>query len=45
MSAFAQGVSFPNANQDFKVSAVVDSGCFLTAENINFGVLMMPLID
>lgn len=34
-----------NKNTDIKVNADVDAGCFLTANNINFGILMMPLND
>lgn len=45
MSAFAQNTSTPKFNSDIEVKAVVDAGCFLTAENINFGVLQMPLQD
>lgn len=32
-------------NSDIKVTAKIDPGCFIEAENINFGVLMMPLTD
>lgn len=45
ISAFAQDTSTPKFNSDIEVKAVVDAGCFLTAENINFGVLQMPLQD
>lgn len=44
-NAFSQDNSVPKFNQDFKVSAVIEPGCFLTAENINFGVLQMPIQD
>lgn len=30
-------------NNDIKVQAVIESGCYLTANNINFGTLIMPL--
>lgn len=32
-------------NSDIKITAKIDAGCYLTAENINFGVLQMPLSD
>lgn len=32
-------------NSDIEIKAKVDAGCFLDAENINFGVLQMPLQD
>ena len=32
-------------NNDIKVTADIHAGCDLTADNINFGVLMMPLSD
>ena len=40
-SAFAQDPR----NSDIKVTADIHAGCDLTADNINFGVLMMPLSD
>lgn len=40
-SAFAQDPR----NSDIKVTADIHAGCDLTAENINFGVLMMPLTN
>lgn len=44
---FASTTSFAQdpRNSDIKVNAKVDAGCFLDAENINFGVLQMPLQD
>ena len=41
---FAQSSS-PQSNSDIEVTAVVEAGCYLTADNINFGVLQMPLND
>lgn len=43
-SAFAQSAT-PQSNSNLEVKAVVDAGCFLTADNINFGILMMPLTN
>lgn len=34
-----------SSNSNIELSANVDAGCFLEADNINFGVLMMPLTD
>lgn len=45
LSVSAQDTSTPKFNSDLEVKAVIDAGCFLTAENINFGVLQMPLSD
>lgn len=42
LSALAQSTT-PQSHSDIEVTAVVDAGCFLTADNINFGVIMMPL--
>lgn len=44
---FISQSSFANSsnNGDIKLSAKIDAGCFLTADNINFGVLMMPLTN
>lgn len=44
VASFAQS-SNPQSNSDLEVTAVVEAGCDLSAENINFGVLMMPLSD
>lgn len=44
VSVYAQETTyFPTSNME--VTAVVDAGCDLTAENINFGILAMPLQD
>lgn len=43
-SAFAQSAT-PQSNSNLEVTATVDPGCFLEADNLNFGILMMPLID
>lgn len=43
LSAFAQDTSIPKFNSDIEVTAVVDAGCFLTAQNLNFGVIQMPI--
>lgn len=44
VGAYAQEIPyFPTSN--IEVTAVVDAGCDLTAENINFGILAMPLSD
>ncbi len=32
-------------NETIEINAIVDAGCFLTANNINFGSLQMPLIN
>lgn len=40
-SVFAQDLH--NANSDIKVKATINAGCLLTTENINFGVLSMPI--
>ncbi len=32
-------------NETIVINAIVDAGCFLTANNINFGSLQMPLIN
>ncbi len=38
-------LGFSQENSSIDVSAKVEPGCFLDAEDINFGVLQMPLID
>lgn len=42
---FAQDTSVPKFNQDMKISAQIEPGCFLEAENINFGILATPIQD
>ena len=41
---FAQSSS-PQSNSDIEVTAVVEAGCYLTADNINFGILQIPIND
>lgn len=43
MSGVTIAQTIPNSSSDIKVNADVDAGCFLTADNINFGILMMPI--
>lgn len=42
-SAFAQGAS--NLSRDIEVKAKIIPGCFLSADNINFGTLVTPITN
>lgn len=44
MNSFAQS-NVPQLNSDFKVTAEVDAGCYLEADDINFGSLVIPLME
>lgn len=37
--------SFAQFNKDIEVKAVIKAGCYLSADNVNFGVVMMPIRD
>lgn len=43
VNALAQ--SAPVFNKDIQVKANIQAGCYLSADNVNFGVLMMPIRD
>jgi spore coat protein U-like protein len=42
VNSFAQT---PQMNSDIQINAKIEAGCFLTADNINFGILSMPITN
>ena len=45
INALAQESSTPKFNKDIEITATVEPGCFLEADDLSFGVLMTPITD